>query len=182
MMMIPRKRNDFDLFEDMFSDPFFERKESRLMKTDIKEKKDKYIIDVDLPGYEKENIDIEIENGYLKVTAKATKDVDESDEDDSDYFDDPDPDAIIHQTTEKPIYVWEMGDSLTLDLSDMPNMDLANKVISKVYEAKADDGFFKVNIIYAGKLISAGFNVENLQVEEWNDFILSLLNKESILC
>lgn len=81
MMMIPRKRNDFDLFEDMFSDPFFERKESRLMKTDIKEKKDKYIIDVDLPGYEKENIDIEIENGYLKVTAKATKDVDESDED-----------------------------------------------------------------------------------------------------
>lgn len=81
MMMMPRKRNDFDLFEDMFSDPFFERKESRLMKTDIKEKKDKYIIDVDLPGYEKENIDIEIENGYLKVTAKATKDVDESDED-----------------------------------------------------------------------------------------------------
>ena len=81
MIMIPRKRNDFDLFEDMFADPFFERKESRLMKTDIKEKKDKYIIDVDLPGYEKENIDIEIENGYLKVTAKATKDVDESDED-----------------------------------------------------------------------------------------------------
>ena len=81
MMMIPRKRNDFDLFEDMFADPFFERKESRLMKTDIKEKKEKYIIDVDLPGYEKENIDIEIENGYLKVTAKATKDVDESDED-----------------------------------------------------------------------------------------------------
>lgn len=81
MMMIPRKRNDFDLFEDMFADPFFERKESRLMKTDIKEKKDKYIIDVDLPGYEKENIEIEMENGYLKVTAKATKNIDESDED-----------------------------------------------------------------------------------------------------
>ncbi len=80
MMMIPRKRNDFDLFEDMFADPFFERKESRLMKTDIKEKKDKYIIDVDLPGYEKENIEIEMENGYLKVTAKASKNIDESDE------------------------------------------------------------------------------------------------------
>ena len=71
-MMIPRKRNDFDLFEDMFSDPFFERKESRLMKTDIKEKGNSYIIDVDLPGYEKENIEIEMENGYLKVTAKTT--------------------------------------------------------------------------------------------------------------
>lgn len=81
MMMIPRKRNDFDLFEDMFSDPFFERKESRLMKTDIKEKKDKYIIEVDLPGYEKENIEIEMENSYLKVTAKASKNIDELDED-----------------------------------------------------------------------------------------------------
>lgn len=80
MMMIPRKRNDFDLFEDMFADPFFERKESRLMKTDIKEKGGNYIIEVDLPGYEKENIEIEMENGYLKVTAKASKDVDESDE------------------------------------------------------------------------------------------------------
>ena len=80
MMMIPRKRNDFDLFEDMFSDPFFERKESRLMKTDIKEKGDNYIIDVDLPGYEKENIEIEIENGYLKVTAKTSQNIDESNE------------------------------------------------------------------------------------------------------
>ena len=52
MMMIPR-RNDFDLFDDMFSDPFFTGSESRVMKTDIKEKKDKYVIDMDLPGYEK---------------------------------------------------------------------------------------------------------------------------------
>lgn len=82
MMMIPRKRNDFDLFDEMFGvDPFFERRDSKLMKTDIKEKKDKYIIDVDLPGYDKENIDLEIEDGYLKVTAKVDKNIDESDED-----------------------------------------------------------------------------------------------------
>ena len=80
-MMIPR-RNDFDLFDDMFGmDPFFERRDSKLMKTDIKEKGDKYIIDIDLPGYDKENIDLEIEDGYLKVTAKVDKNVDESDED-----------------------------------------------------------------------------------------------------
>ena len=41
------------------------------MKTDIKEKGNDYIIEVDLPGYEKDNIQIEMENGYLKVTAKA---------------------------------------------------------------------------------------------------------------
>lgn len=80
MMMIPRKRNEFDLFEDMFSDPFFERKESRLMKTDIKEKGNNYIIEVDLPGYEKENIEIEMEDGYLKITATTNKNIDESDE------------------------------------------------------------------------------------------------------
>ena len=79
-MMIPRKRNEFDLFDDMFIEPFFDRKESRLMKTDIKEKSDNYIIDLDLPGYEKENIEIEMENGYLRVTAKTSKDIDESNE------------------------------------------------------------------------------------------------------
>lgn len=80
MMMIPRKRNEFDLFDDMFMDPFFERKESRVMKTDIKEKGDNYVIDVDLPGYEKENIEIEMENGYLKVVAKTAQNIDESNE------------------------------------------------------------------------------------------------------
>ncbi len=80
MMMIPRKRNEFDLFDDMFMDPFFERKETRLMKTDIREKGNNYIIDVDLPGYEKEDIDIEMEKGYLKITAKTDKSVEDSDE------------------------------------------------------------------------------------------------------
>mgnify|MGYP005783927109 FL=1 len=70
MMMIPR-RNDFDLFDDIFKDPFFANNESKIMKTDIKEKKDKYIIDIDLPGYEKENIKINVEDGYLTVQAKT---------------------------------------------------------------------------------------------------------------
>ena len=40
MMMIPRKRNEFDLFRDFFEgDDFFPiRRESAIMKTDIKEK------------------------------------------------------------------------------------------------------------------------------------------------
>ncbi len=72
MMMIPRRR-DFDLFDEMFRDPFFNEGESKLMKTDIKEKKDKYIIDIDLPGYEKEGIKIEIQDGYLTVHASMNK-------------------------------------------------------------------------------------------------------------
>ena len=81
MMMLPRKRNDFDLWDQMFSDPFFTGgRESKLMKTDIKEKEDKYIIDIDLPGYEKDDIKIEINDGYLVVNAKTTNKKDEKEE------------------------------------------------------------------------------------------------------
>ena len=74
MMMIPRRRNEFDLFKDFFGDDdFFSKRESSIMKTDIKEKKDKYVIEMDLPGYEKENINLTLKDGYLEVSAKVEK-------------------------------------------------------------------------------------------------------------
>ena len=74
MMMIPRRRNEFDLFDDFFrGDDFFTRREQSLMKTDIKEKGDNYIIEMDLPGYEKENINLELKDGYLTISAKVEK-------------------------------------------------------------------------------------------------------------
>ena len=79
MMMIPR-RNEFDLFDEMFNDPFFTRGESKLMKTDIKEKKDHYELEVDLPGYDKEDIKIELSDGYLTVHASRNKTVDDEKE------------------------------------------------------------------------------------------------------
>ncbi len=69
-MFLPSRR-DFDLFDDIFKDPFFNN-ESKIMKTDIRENDNNYIIDIDLPGYEKENIEIEIDNGYLNVSAKES--------------------------------------------------------------------------------------------------------------
>ena len=75
MMMIPR-RHDFDLFDEMFRAPFFSEGESKLMKTDINEKKDKYVIDIDLPGYEKDEIKIQIQDGYLTVHAKMDREED----------------------------------------------------------------------------------------------------------
>ena len=79
-MMIPRRNNDFDLIGDMFRDPFFSENESKIMRTDIKEKKDKYLIDIDLPGYEKENIKIELEDGYLTVHANRDTNNEEKEE------------------------------------------------------------------------------------------------------
>ena len=80
MMLVPR-RNSFDLFDNFFGDDdFFTKKEHHLMKTDIKEKKDKYVIEMDLPGYEKENINLELNNGYLEISAKVEKNEEDNDE------------------------------------------------------------------------------------------------------
>ena len=78
MMLVPRR--NFDLFDDFFDDNFFNKKEKNLMKTDIKEKKDKYVIEMDLPGFEKENIKLELNNGYLTISGKQENKIDEEEE------------------------------------------------------------------------------------------------------
>ena len=78
MMLVPRKH--FDLFDDLFDDEFFSKKDKSLMKTDIRENKDKYIIDIDLPGFSKENINLSLNNGYLEITAKVNNENNSSDD------------------------------------------------------------------------------------------------------
>ena len=79
MMLVPR-RNNFDLFDDFFKDDFFDKKQNNLMKTDIKEGKDKYTILIDLPGYSKENINLSLKDGYLQISAKVEKENNNSEE------------------------------------------------------------------------------------------------------
>ncbi len=71
-MMLPRK-NEFSLLDDIFDDPFFTRGDSKVMKTDIVEHKKSYDLKVDLPGFEKEDIKIDIEDGYLTINASQNK-------------------------------------------------------------------------------------------------------------
>lgn len=83
-MLVPRRR-DFDLFDDFFNDGFFRevpvhKKDKSLMKTDIREKEDKYILDIDLPGFDKENINLSLDNGYLNIQAKTLKEEKNSDD------------------------------------------------------------------------------------------------------
>ena len=77
-MLYPRKRN-FDLF-DSFDDFWDFPKEKNIMKTDIKEKDNHYLIEIDLPGYEKNDIQIEVEDGYLTVTASKNENSEEKEE------------------------------------------------------------------------------------------------------
>ena len=78
MMLVPRR--DFDLFDDFFKDDFFQKKETNLMKTDIRETKDSYIIEMDLPGYSKDNINLSLKDGYLNISAKVEKEKNENEE------------------------------------------------------------------------------------------------------
>ena len=86
MKLVPRNNNLgvslFDnMFDDFFKDPFFTRNNSvKVMKTDIQEKDDKYILDMDLPGYDKEDIKAQLKDGYLTITAQKNTSNDEKDE------------------------------------------------------------------------------------------------------
>ena len=76
MMLMPRR--DFDLFgDDFFKDDFFKGEKNSLMKTDIKETENSYILDIDLPGYKKEDIKVDITDGYLTINAKTSNEVNE---------------------------------------------------------------------------------------------------------
>ena len=77
-MMIPSRRNFFD---EVFDEPIFSKKEAKMMKTDIKEKDGNYIFTIDVPGFEKENINIELDGGYLTVSATMNKNVDDEEKD-----------------------------------------------------------------------------------------------------
>ena len=79
MMLVPR-RNSFDLLDDIFDEPMFKMPHSDMMKTDIKEHKHSYELVVDLPGYDKDNIKMSIEDGYLTINAKSTHEVNEGNE------------------------------------------------------------------------------------------------------
>ena len=77
------------LFDDWFDDfdrqmqhmdrRLYGRNAKREMKTDVREKEDGYEIDMDLPGFKKDQIELNLENGYLTVTANKGFDKDEKD-------------------------------------------------------------------------------------------------------
>lgn len=82
MLMMPKRNFGFDLFDEMFKDPFFNRMEDKavMMKTDIREKDGNYLMEIDLPGFSKEDINAELNNGYMTITARKDESNDTKDE------------------------------------------------------------------------------------------------------
>ena len=68
-----RKDNTFDLFDDVF-DTFFQpvlyTGRNSHIRADIKENEKEYEFSIDLPGFDKKDIELTLSDGYLTVSAK----------------------------------------------------------------------------------------------------------------
>ena len=72
MNLIPRKFYLDDVFDDFES--------TNNMKCDIYEKDGNYHIEMDVPGFSKEDISVEAKDGYLTISAEKKNEVNEEDE------------------------------------------------------------------------------------------------------
>ncbi len=81
-----------NLFDELFDgafdrsffggrDPLYGKHAKHLMKTDVREGEDSYQVAIDLPGFRKEDVQVELKDGYLTVTASKDLDRDEKDSD-----------------------------------------------------------------------------------------------------
>mgnify|MGYP003820876941 CR=1 FL=1 len=69
----------FDMFMD--AAPAMPRPmPSTLMKTDVKQTDTGYELDIDLPGFKKENVTVQIKDGYLEVDAKTESETEDTGE------------------------------------------------------------------------------------------------------
>ncbi|MBO4884085.1 MAG: Hsp20/alpha crystallin family protein [Clostridia bacterium] len=79
-----------NLFDEFFGDwdrqmrnmdrRLYGKNAAREMKTDVHEHEDHFEVDIDLPGFKKDEITLELQNGYLTVTAAKGVDKDETTE------------------------------------------------------------------------------------------------------
>lgn len=88
-----------DFFDDLFELPFYDdrdmqklekklygRRGKNLMKTDIKDTDKAYELEMDLPGFKKDEIKVSLENGYLTISAARGLDVDEQEKETAKYI------------------------------------------------------------------------------------------------
>lgn len=71
----------YPVFDNLFDDFFttYAQGTSSVMKTDIVEKDGNYELSIEMPGVKKEDIQMELKNGYLNVTASHNTDKEDKD-------------------------------------------------------------------------------------------------------
>ena len=73
--------SNYDPFKDMenFEKHFFGTDRISSFKTDIKDNGNEYLLEADLPGFKKEDIDVNLENNYLTIKAERKVENEEKD-------------------------------------------------------------------------------------------------------
>ena len=77
--------DDFFGFDDSFRG-YQKKHRSPLMKTDVKEGEKEYELDINLPGYKKEDIHVELNSGYVTIQASTSQSNDVKDESTGNYI------------------------------------------------------------------------------------------------
>ncbi|MDD4077867.1 MAG: Hsp20/alpha crystallin family protein [Bacilli bacterium] len=71
LMIRKNKKRDLGLFDDPFFSDFFDTPllfdDRRVMRTDLREEDNRYLLDIELPGLNKQDIKLSLEDGYLTV-------------------------------------------------------------------------------------------------------------------
>lgn len=75
------KRDDFwgfdRFFDDFFNDPFFGRWTNSPVRADVRETENEWLIDAELPGVDKNDIQVEYNDGCLTLSVEQKKEVNE---------------------------------------------------------------------------------------------------------
>lgn len=78
------KRNDFwgfdRFFEDFFNDPFFNFRGNSPVRADIRETENEWLIDAELPGVDKKDIHVDLNDGYLTISVERSNETNEENE------------------------------------------------------------------------------------------------------
>ena len=68
------------------NDPLYGKHAKNVMKTDVRETDNSYELDIDLPGFKKEDVSLKLDNGYLTISASKGLEKDEKEKKDGKYI------------------------------------------------------------------------------------------------
>ncbi|MDE5771497.1 MAG: Hsp20/alpha crystallin family protein [Ruminococcus sp.] len=74
--------NLFNVFNELDKDLFSDSMQVNSCRTDIRDKGDKYVMESELPGFEKDDIGIDIKDSYLVISAERRNSSDEKNDSD----------------------------------------------------------------------------------------------------
>lgn len=131
----------------------------------IPEENEHVIMDKDLYISQMENLYDFDRDGNIVYEEEPDDETDDIDEDEQNY--------ILYRTEGKIYRAWKMVNKIILDV-DKLNYAQIDQVINEVWKYQTPTGFYGVVLLMGGKMISAKFSVEDLDMDATSDLIVRL--------